>query len=100
MRSTDLLRRYLDILDEAPVVPVGASAAQPAAADPAAAQPGAQATAVGPDPQQQAKMAAQQALDRKNQQKAVDDQIKQTQDQLAHLQKQLQDLQKQKATLV
>lgn len=100
MRSTDLLRRYIDIL-EAPMMPMGASADQQSA--PAAGSPAPAPTSqTGPqeDPQAQAKMAAQQALDRKNQQKAVDDQIKQTQDQLVHLQKQLQDLQKQKATLV
>lgn len=42
-----------------------------------------------PDPQMQAKMMAQQALDRMNQKKAVQDQIKQKQEELAALQKQL-----------
>ena len=41
------------------------------------------------DPQAQAKMLAQQALDRQNQKKQIQDEIKQTQDHLADLQKQL-----------
>ena len=41
------------------------------------------------DPQAQAKMMAQQALDRQNRKKQIQDQIKQTQEQLADLQKQL-----------
>jgi hypothetical protein len=47
---------------------------------------------VGQDPAAQAKMQAQQALDRANRKKQIQDQIVQTQ-------KQLQDLQKQLATL-
>jgi hypothetical protein len=41
------------------------------------------------DPLAQAKMMAQQALDRQNRKKQIQDQIKQTQEQLADLQKQL-----------
>jgi hypothetical protein len=41
------------------------------------------------DPQAQAKMMAQQALDRQNRKKQVQDQIKQTQQQLQDLQKEL-----------
>jgi hypothetical protein len=41
------------------------------------------------DPQAQAKMMAQQALDRNNRKKQIQDQIKQTQEQLATLQKEL-----------
>lgn len=41
------------------------------------------------DPQAQAKMMAQQALDRTNRKKQIQDQIKQTQEQLATLQKEL-----------
>jgi hypothetical protein len=41
------------------------------------------------DPQAQAKMMAQQALDRQNRKKQIQDQIKQNQEQLADLQKQL-----------
>jgi hypothetical protein len=44
---------------------------------------------VSQDPAAQAKMMAQQALDRANQKKQIQDQIKQTQEQLADLQKQL-----------
>lgn len=44
---------------------------------------------VGQDPAAQAKMQAQQALDRQNRKKQIQDQIKQTQAQLADLQKQL-----------
>lgn len=41
------------------------------------------------DPQAQAKMMAQQALDRNNRKKQIQDQIKQTQEQMAALQKEL-----------
>jgi hypothetical protein len=41
------------------------------------------------DPAAQAKMQAQQALDRANRKKQIQDQIKQTQEQLAALQKEL-----------
>jgi hypothetical protein len=41
------------------------------------------------DPAAQAKMMAQQALDRANRKKQIQDQIKQTQEQLAALQKEL-----------
>jgi hypothetical protein len=41
------------------------------------------------NPQAQAKMMAQQALDRNNRKKQIQDQIKQTQEQLATLQKEL-----------
>ena len=41
------------------------------------------------DPAAQAKMMAQQALDRQNRKKSIQDQIKQTQEQLAALQKEL-----------
>ena len=51
------------------------------------------------DPQAAAKMQAQQALDRMNQKKAVQDAIKQTQDQIVQLQKQLADQQKQLAAI-
>jgi hypothetical protein len=44
---------------------------------------------VGQDPAAQSKMLAQQALDRQNRKKQIQDQIKQTQEQLADLQKQL-----------
>jgi hypothetical protein len=60
----------------APAVPGTAPAANPAAA------------ATG-DPQAQAKMIAQQALDRANRKKQIQDQIRSTQEQLAALQKEL-----------
>jgi hypothetical protein len=44
---------------------------------------------VAQDPAAQAKMQAQQALDRANRKKQIQDQIKQTQEQLANLQKEL-----------
>jgi hypothetical protein len=51
------------------------------------------------DPQAAAKMQAQQALDRLNQKKQLEDDIKQTHEQITQLQKSLQDKQKQLATL-
>jgi hypothetical protein len=72
------------------LVPTGVTA--PAGTTPA---PVAGATTMAPgqpvaqDPQAQQKMAAQQALDRQNRKKQIQDQIKQTQDQLQDLQKQL-----------
>ena len=61
----------------------------------AAPAPNAGATTMSPnqqvqqDPAAQAKMMAQQALDRANRKKQIQDQIKQTQEQLAALQKEL-----------
>lgn len=72
-------------------------ATPPAGTAPAGAQtlkPGQQ---VQQDPNAQAKMLAQQALDKQNQRKALQDQIKQKQDEIATAQKALQDLQKQMA---
>ena len=72
------------------LVPSGVNA--PAGTPPAA---GAGTTTMAPgqqiqqDPAAQAKMAAQQALDRQNRKKQIQDQIKQTQQQLQDLQKQL-----------
>lgn len=101
MRSTDLLRRYIEILDEAPVTPMGASADQQAVAAPGAAPaaPPPGAKPVTPDPNMQAKMMAQQALDRQNKKKEIQDQIKQTQEQIKQGQTQLQELQKQLASV-
>lgn len=73
--------------------------------DPAIAAPEPGATTMAPgqqvaaDPAAQQKMMAQQALDRANKKKALQDAIKQTQDQITQLQKQLQDQQKQLATI-
>lgn len=50
------------------------------------------------DPNAQAKMLAQQAVDKQNQRKAIQDQIKQKQQEIAAAQKELQGLQKQLAT--
>jgi hypothetical protein len=72
------------------LVPAGVNA--PAGTTPAT---GAGTTTMAPgqqvqqDPAAQAKMAAQQALDRQNRKKQIQDQIKQTQQQLQDLQKQL-----------
>ena len=97
MRSTDLLRRYIEILDEAPVTPMGTTADQQAVAAPTATPPGAKP--VTPDPNMQAKMMAQQELDRQNKKKEIQDQIKQTQEQIKQGQTQLQELQKQLASV-
>ena len=76
MRITDLL--------EAPVVPpTGTPPAVPGATT---LSPGQAVTA---DPAAQAKMLAQQAIDRANKKKEIQEQIKQKQKELADLQKQL-----------
>lgn len=51
------------------------------------------------DPAAQAKMMAQQALDKQNQRKQVQDQIKAKQQEIVDAQKALQELQKQLATI-
>lgn len=51
------------------------------------------------DPASQAKMMAQQALDKQNQKKQVQDQIKGKQEEIVNAQKALQELQKQLATI-
>lgn len=84
MRFQDVANEsdYLKIRELAPaptVAPVAAAGATTLA-------PGQQ---VANDPAAQAKMLAQQALDKANQRKQLQDQIKQTQAQLADLQKQL-----------
>lgn len=94
MQSTaDLLRKYADILSEAPVGVATAPTlgAAPAAAPQLGAAPPAAAPTPGaaPDPAMQQKMLAQQALDRQNQKKAIQDSIKQKQEELAELNKQL-----------
>jgi hypothetical protein len=65
---------------------LGATPAAGAALGAATMAPGQQ---VAQDPAAQAKMQAQQALDRANRKKQIQDQIKQTQEQLANLQKEL-----------
>lgn len=69
--------KITDLLSEAPVVP---STGTPPAV------PGQAVTA---DPAAQAKMMAQQAIDRANKKKEIQDQISQKQKELADLQKQL-----------
>ena len=96
MSSLDLLRRYLDVIDvlsEAPIpgaalTPSPATGMQPVA-KPGTVAPAAGAAAATQDPMANAKMQAQQALDRQAQKKQIQDQIKQTQEQLMDLQKQL-----------
>jgi hypothetical protein len=82
MNSTaNLLRKYADILSEAPmpapgIAPAPATPGQPPAAGQAAG---------GVDPKQAAAMIKQQA----DQKKAIQDQIKQAEQSLANLRKQL-----------
>jgi hypothetical protein len=75
---------FLKIRELAPAVNVAGAAPAPTGATTMA--PGQQVQA---DPAAQAKMQAQQALDRQNRKKQIQDQIKQTQEQLASLQKEL-----------
>jgi len=86
MRFSDVALEgdFLKIRELAPTIAPGATPAPAAGATTLA--PGQQVAA---DPAAQAKMVAQQALDRANQKKQLQDQIKQTQEQLADLQKQL-----------
>ena len=63
--------------------------AAPGAVQPTAGAPSDPAAAATGDPQAQAKMLAQQALDRSNRKKEIQDAIKQKQQELADLQKQL-----------
>lgn len=85
MNSTaNLLRKYADILSEAPIPTPGAA---PAAGAPAAsgAAPAAGQAAGGVDPKQAAAMIKQQA----DQKKAIQDQIRQAEQSLIELRKQL-----------
>jgi hypothetical protein len=81
-----------NILSELAPPAMGSQAPAGPAAGPAPAQ-GATTMAPGQqvqqDPQAMAKMMAQQALDRQNQKKEIQDQIKQKQEELQDLQKQL-----------
>lgn len=83
MRFQDVANEgdYLKIRELAPTV-----APTPPAGGATTLAPGQQ---VANDPAAQAKMMAQQALDKANQRKQLQDQIKQTQAQLVDLQKQL-----------
>ena len=94
--SNILSEREFSRLQE--LTPTVASAAAPGAA-PATTAPAPGAAQATQDPQAAAKMQAQQALDRMNQKKQLQDTIKQTQEQIVELQKQLADQQKQLATL-
>ena len=86
MRFQDVANEgdYLKIRELAPTVAPAATPLQGATATTLA--PG---QAMATDPAAQQKMMAQQALDKANQKKQLQDQIKQTQEQLADLQKQL-----------
>lgn len=75
--------RFSEINMEAPQPPFAQPGAAPGATTMA---PGQQ---ISQDPQAQQKMMAQQALDRANQKKELQDAIKQKQQELADLQKQL-----------
>jgi hypothetical protein len=88
MRFFDITNEgdFLKIRELAPAVAPGTPGAPLGAPPPGAAPTG---SAPPPNPQMQQKMMAQQALDRANQKKQIQDQIKQTQEQLADLQKQL-----------
>ena len=79
--------RLRELVPAAPTPAPGAMLGAPPTAAPGAAP------AVQQDPQAAAKMQAQQALDRANQKKQIQDQIKQTQAQLVNLQKQLAGIQ-------
>jgi cytochrome c1 len=68
-------------------------------ATPAGTQTMAPGQQVQQDPAAQAKMMAQQALDRQNQKKQIQDQIKAKQEEIVNAQRALQDLQKQLATI-
>ena len=85
MRFQDVANEgdYLKIRELAPTM---APTPAPAAGGATTLAPGQQ---VANDPAAQAKMMAQQALDKANQRKQLQDQIKQTQAQLVDLQKQL-----------
>ena len=78
---------FLKIRELAPTI-AGAAPA-PGAAPATGATTMAPGQQVQQDPAAQAKMLAQQALDRQNRKKQIQDQIKQTQEQLAALQKEL-----------
>lgn len=81
MNSTaNLLRKYADILSEAPAPTPGTAPAPAAGAAPAAGQ-----AAGGVDPKQAAAMIKQQA----DQKKAIQDQIRQAEQSLIDLRKQL-----------
>ena len=90
MNTANLLRKYADILSEAPigVMPAAPGAVQ-ATTTPTGAAGAAPTMGAASDPATQQKMLAQQALDRQNQKKAIQDQIKQKQEELADLNKQL-----------
>jgi hypothetical protein len=84
MNSTaNLLRKYADILSEAPM-PAPAPGTAPAPATPGQ-PPAAGQAAGGVDPKQAAAMIKQQA----DQKKAIQDQIKQAEQSLVNLRKQL-----------
>jgi hypothetical protein len=83
--------KFTDIISEREVREL----TSPMAGTAATTAPAAGATTMAPkqqvqqDPAAQAKMMAQQALDRADRKKQIQDQIKQTQEQLAALQKEL-----------
>jgi len=93
MNTADLLRKYADILSEAPIgvatAPGAAPAMGAATTTPTGAAGAAPTMGAATDPATQQKMLAQQALDRQNQKKQIQDAIKQKQDELADLNKQL-----------
>ena len=91
---------FTKISELAPVTAPPAPGMAPTAAPAPGAAPAANpAVAATQDPQAQAKMLAQQALDRANQKKQLDAQIKQKQQDIVAAQKELQDLQKQMAAI-
>lgn len=95
MNTADLLRKYADILSEAPIgvaTAPGAAptmGAAPATTTPTGAPGAAPTMGAATDPATQQKMLAQQALDRQNQKKQIQDAIRQKQEELADLNKQL-----------
>ena len=100
--SNIVSEREFSRLSELDVPAPGAPGASTIGAAPAPAA-GAQTMKPGQpvqqDPNAQAKMMAQQALDRQNQRKQLQDQIKQKQQEIIDAQKALQDMQKQLATI-
>lgn len=85
MRFQDLTQEgdFLKIRELAPTI---GAPSMPTSASPGAVQQ------INQDPQAQQKMMAQQALDRANKKKEIQDQIKQKQQELTDLQKQLAEL--------
>ena len=84
--------KFFNIVSESEFARIRELAPTTLGAAPGAMPPPGSALAATGDPQAQAKMQAQQVMDRANQKKQLQDQIVQTQKQLQDLQKQLAQL--------